>query len=795
MKINRSVIFTLLSITIFIAATAATWIYSRIDSSLPILDGKKTVFGLSAQTVIERDASGVPTITAKNRADIAVALGFVHAQERFFQMDLLRRNSAGELSSLFGDIALDYDKEIRVHRFRERARAIVKQMSKEEELLLKAYTRGVNQGLDYLKFAPFEYLLLSQEPVPWQEEDTVLTVLSMYLDLQYAQGEREQTLGIMAKTLSDEVFSFLNPKGSQWDAAIDGTEFSPTSLPEGEWPTSLLRKIQTTNTPEKSTKIAQEQFVGSNNWAVSGHISTTGSAIVANDMHLGIRVPNTWFKARLLYRQGEEDVDVVGVTLPGTPNIIVGSNTNIAWGFTNSYGDWSDVIVLKTNKDNSQYLTPQGYKDFEHFKQIIAVKDKKSVEIDVMETIWGPVIGKDGDGNLLAYRWVAHDLRAVNLAVLELETAKNVDQAFEIASRSGIPAQNLMVGDKDGNIGWTIMGGIPNKYGNVGELPQDWSTGANGWDGYVEFESYPKVKNPIDHRLWTANSRVVGGEMLRTVGNGGYAIGARSQQIRDRLFESDQFNEQKLLNIALDTEAIFMKRWQAFLNKKVLTPTAIAQNPQWQEVATLLKDESLSAEVHSVAYRVVRNFRLHVRNITFEPLIEQLTAQDENFDFHTIRNQLETPLWQMINEQPTNYQWLSRESWSIIFIEALENTLMEMTDNQPLSQASWGQENQADIRHPLASSIPLFGHYLNMPAEPLPGDGFMPRVDGGSFGASERMIVSPGHEEQAILHMPTSQAGHPWSPYFGVGHSDWVKGKPSPLLPGETKYTLTLLSY
>ena len=225
-------------ISLLVLATALTWLYSKVDSALPLLDGKKTVFGLTKTAVIERDKQGIATIKAQSRADISVALGFVHAQERFFQMDLLRRNSAGELASLFGPVALNYDKSIRKHRFRDRARAIVAQLPKEQFDLIKAYTRGVNQGLKYLYSSPFEYLLLQQEPVQWSEEDSILTIFSMYIDLQYHDGKRERTLGLMKAVLSGDVYAFLDPKGSIWDAAIDGSQLPPSPMPTGAWPSA-----------------------------------------------------------------------------------------------------------------------------------------------------------------------------------------------------------------------------------------------------------------------------------------------------------------------------------------------------------------------------------------------------------------------------------------------------------------------------------------------------------------------------------------------------------------------------
>ncbi len=808
----KRIIIAVLLVSSLILASGATWLYSKVDSALPILDGKKTVFGLKATAIVERDSQGIVTIKAKNRLDVAVSLGFVHAQERFFQMDLLRRNSAGELSSLFGILALDYDKSIRRHRFRERAREIVNTLPKEQSELLKAYTRGVNQGLKYLGTEPFEYLLLQQDPVQWREEDSVLAVFSMYIDLQYHDGQRERSLGLMKAILSADVYAFLDPKGSIWDAAIDNSQLTAAPMPVNAWPAasaSVIKNNTNTAIAEKlfsdhlfSNKNNQaDEFPGSNNWAISGNISSTGSAIVANDMHLGIRVPNTWFRARFEYLQNNKQVHVTGATLPGTPNMVIGSNDNIAWGFTNSYGDYSDVIVLQTLSDGSKYATPEGEVAFTFHQQIIAIKDEQPVEVTIKETIWGPVIGKNHLGELLAYRWVAHDKQAVNLTAIELELAQNVKQAFNIATRSGIPSQNMVVGDKAGNIGWTIMGPIPKKTGHLGETPTYWHTGENGWQGYLTAEQYPRIFNPKGERLWTANSRVVGGKLLDKIGNGGYALGARAGQIRDDLLALTQFDEKALLAVGLDERALFLQRWQDFLLTKVLTEHTITKHSDFSQVKNiLLATKQLSASVDSVSYRLVRNFRLNVRDLVFSELNTTLTKLDDGYQFRSIRHQIETPLWQLINQQNDNFLMRPLASWSAVFNQALQKTIDDMKTTvdekqQPLNTATWGQQNTSSIRHPLSKAVPFIGKWLDMPANPLSGDSYMPKVQGKAFGASERMVVSPGHEATGIFHMPTSQAGHPWSPYYGKGHSDWEQGIASPFLPGETKYTLTLLSY
>jgi penicillin amidase len=795
---------TLLSL-ILLLTLSIFWLYNKVDSALPLLNGKATVFSLQSTTIIDRDSQGIPTIKAKNRHDVAIATGFIHAQERFFQMDLLRRKSAGELARLFGAPALNYDQSIRLHRFRERAKTIIDKLPDSQRLLLKAYTRGVNQGLKSLGAKPFEYLLLQQEPTHWREEDSILTIFSMYVDLQYHDGQRERSLGLMKAIFSADVYAFLNPKGSIWDAAIDNSQFQPSPVPKKAWPaaSSTLTDSKPTavsaNIDNVKYKYQDDEFPGSNSWAISGRISSTGSAIIANDMHLGIRVPNTWFRASFEYRANNIPVKVTGATLPGTPNIVVGSNGHIAWGFTNSYGDYSDIIILNTIDNTEQYLTPTGAKDFKYHKQHIAVKGEQTREITIKETIWGPVIGENHEGKLLVYRWVAHDKQAVNIKATELELAQTVKQAFFIAAQSGIPAQNMVIGDKEGTIGWTIMGPIPEKTGDVGETPTYWDNDKNNWRGYLTPDKYPTVINPQNNRLWTANSRVIGGDMLSKIGNGGYALGARAQQIRDNLNSLKAFNEKALLDIGLDDRALFLTRWKNFLLTKVLHQADLNKHKGFNQVRELLlRDDKLSASIDSTAYRLVRNFRLNTRNLVFSELNNSFKNIDDGYNFRSIRHQIETPLWQMINQQPENFLMRPSQSWSALFNEALQQTINDMTKDgankqQTLVDATWGQQNTSAIKHPLSDAIPFLSMWLDMPSKPLSGDSYMPKVQGTSFGASQRMVVSPGHEETGIFNMPTSQAGHPWSPYYGKGHSDWEKGSASPFLPGKTKYTLTLL--
>ena len=175
--------------------------------------------------------------------------------------------------------------------------------------------------------------------------------------------------------------------------------------------------------------------------------------------------------------------------------------------------------------------------------------------------------------------------------------------------------------------------------------------------------------------------------------------------------------------------------------------------------------------------------------------MNELKNLDSEFNFSSIRAPFETPLWTLINQEPKGTNLIENDDWDALFITSLETTLAEMTKSQTLKEATWGQQNTANIKHPFSQSISILSSWLDMPATPLAGDTYMPRVQGRSFGASQRMSVSPGNEENGIMHVPTSQSGHPWSPYYGKGHLDWVEGKASPFLPGKPVYKLTLQNY
>ncbi|MBM6584173.1 penicillin acylase family protein [Microvirga sp. BT689] len=768
------------------------WALVQLRSSLPLLEGPVTAPELSAVVTVARDAHGVPTLTGRTRADLAWVLGYLHAQERFFQMDGQRRLAAGELAELAGAPLLTQDREHRLHRFRSRATAVLAAMTPDERAVLDAYVGGVNRGLGDLGAVPFEYMLLRSTPAPWTAEDTVLTVYTMYFDLQEADGLTERRRAHSEEALGPPLAAFLFPEGTSWDAPLDGSNLPMPAMPDGQ----VTKRAHTPVAPsDRSTEPAS---LGSNNWAVGGALSSSGAAIVANDMHLGLRVPNIWYRARLMLNDKDAGplLNITGVTLPGAPTIVAGSNGKIAWGFTNSYVDTSDVVVLEpAEEDPALYRTPTGARPLNRVEERICAKGAACEILPIEESLWGPVIGVDRQGRKLAYRWIAHDPVAVNLrSMLELERADTSRDALDIAHRLGIPHQNLVVGDAQGNIGWTVTTPLPQRFGFDGRLPVSWADGSKGWSGYLAPDAVPVVYNPENQRIWTANSRVIGGEALGKLGFGAYAHGSRAHQIRDRLLTKQRFDEEDMLAIQLDDRGVLLERWQGLMLQRL---RAGAGNPHYASLIPEVENWGGRAVPASIGYRLVRTFRSELIGAVYDAYTAPMRAGEpvpasSQRPRPITSKQADGPVWRLLTERPAHLVPPGYQSWDAVVDAGIAKTLSAVTSQAGgrLGAFTWGAANRAEIRHPLTRAVPGLSLFLNPPNEPQPGDLYQPRVASPGTGASERFAVAPGHEGTGIFHMPTSQTGHPLSPYYMIGHEDWVRGRATSFLPGEPKWQM-----
>ena len=776
---------------VVLVAAAAVW---TLRASLPELEGARPISGLQAPVRIARDALGVPDIEATNRVDASRALGFLHAQERFFQMDLLRRRGAGELAALVGPALLDHDREVQRHQLRASARETVRHLSPEHRAILDAYVEGVNQGLQTLGARPPEYLLLRTRPEPWRAEDSLLVGFAMYFTLQDPDAHHEQIPTDSRPPLPPEAVRFFRPDGSAWDAPLDGTRvpFAPMPGPEI---LDFSREAPPESQADVPTAPDPELVPGSNSWGVEGSSSVTGAAIVANDMHLDLGLPNIWYRVCLRWRDSDgTSRRLVGATLPGVPSLIIGSNGRIAWGFTNATLDAADLVRLEWDpSDPSRYRTPDGWKALEKVTVTLDVRGEASVPYTFERTIWGPVLRFETSPHTYAAHWIGHARNAIDFGLLDLESVSSVAEALTVAPRCHIPMQNFLVGDAAGGLGWTLIGAVPYRVGWDGRTSRSWADGQCYWTNPPSTDLRPRFVAQPGQRLWTANNRILGTADYWALGAYQTDSGPRAHQIRDDLLAlPPKTDEPGLLSIHRDDRALFLEPWRRLLLEVLGDPPSGTPSIRWTEARGFVEAWGGRASVESVGYRLVRAFRLRTLDRIYEPVLRRGKSELHAFDFQGGR--AEAPFWALVESKPGHLLNPRFPSYQALFRDAFAAVLEDLDRQQlPLSQATWGARNRSRIQHPLSRAVPKLGRFLDLTPTPLPGDDHMPRVQGVSFGASERMVVSPGHEERGLFHMPGGQSGHFLSPYYVAGHESWVRIEPTPLLPGPPRYTLTLL--
>ena len=783
---------------LLLAALALGWLLLR--ASLPHLDGALRQPGLTSAVRITRDSRGVPTIEATDRLDLAYATGFLHAQDRYFQMDLSRRLAAGELAELFGSVALEQDRNARLFRFRSVAREVLAQAAAAERAVLEAYARGVNAGLARLAGRPWEYWVLGQPPLPWRPEDTILVEHAMWWDLQ-VNGLRREILrqqinarlgGAQCGARWKCGLSFLYPAGTSWDAPAAPASEGAVSAAPAVPPAEVLDVRYGSVASAASAGVPGSPAAGSNSWAVAGRLTTTGAALVANDMHLGERVPPVWYHARLrtVAGAGTQALDLNGVTLPGAPLLVAGSNGHIAWGFTNSYGTWLDVTrVPCTAVGQRELTTPSGPVALSVVREEIRVHGTQPQVLEVKSAAAGVLLRADeAQHNCWFGSWLAQNPAATNLGLMALERATSVAEALALAPAVGIPHQNVVIGDAQGHIGWTIYGRIPEDTG---------ATRARGGAPWTTTADHPRIVDPPLGRIWTANARVatddhqlqlIGGDVA-TLG-AEYDLGARAGQIRDDLLAlQGKVTPADMLRIQLDDRAVFLARWRTLL-LGVLDTEALRDHPRRAQVRQLIASWNARASVDSVGYRLVRAYHDRTQQAVWDMLLAglHLPAQDA-----APPAQFEGPLWQLVTAQPLHLLAKTYPGWPEFLRAQVDATIAELGASCPeLAHCAWGAHNMVRIRHPLSRALPWLASFLDMPTVELPGDHDMPRVQDGAFGASERFAVSPGHEQDGYLHLPGGQSGHPLSPYYRAGFGQWALGTPLSFLPGPAEHTLTL---
>ncbi len=751
-------------------------VYATLAASLPRRSGTTALPGLSAPLAVTLDARAIATVRGESFLDVLRGEGFLHAQERFFQMDLLRRSSAGELAELFGERALEADRAQRPFGYREHARTLRAALPAEQVAWLDAYTAGVNAGLADLAARPPEYWLVGAEPQPWLPEDSLLVVLTFYTMLSN-NDSYERPQGVMHAVLPPALYEFLTPSTSRFDRPVLGS--SPSDPTGGYVPlpipaAGVVDLRQRRAPPRDAAPRVQPPLLGpaSNNWAVDATRGAGGRALVANDPHLSLRLPNIFYRVELEWPERA----LRGVSIPGLPGVLIGASNHVAWGATVSNADQSDWVVVEVDPTNpNRYRTPDGFEAFTTRSAEIAVAGGAPVRSDSRATRWGPVVAEDWLGRPLALHATWLEPQGLDLDIVGLAEATDVASASVILARWAGPSLNWVLADRTGEIAWVANGPLPRRVGFDGSRPESLADGSRSWQGR---RAPPGALGGRDGVLYTANNRTLPPSQADAVSRM-WMRPLRAKRIDELLAERRTFAEHDFLAMQLDTRAEGYEQIRTTILDVVASDE---RDPELQRARALAEAWNGSADVDQAAFRMLNAYYRALLERTLEPLLAPAIEADPTFVYRWPL--VDEVLRRLLDDRPVHLLTSEHADWPSFLRQVLREALADIERGGAL-HAEWGEVNVLDVEHPFAGSLGPLGRPLRLPPAPLPGSMISLRVAAPSYGAVLRMAVAPGAPENGVLELAGGQSGHFLSPQFRDQQRDWVDGAPAPFLAGE----------
>ncbi len=800
------VVLVLLGVLLLIGLIAGVYGVVTARRPFPTTDGSLTIQGLQDKVDIYRDEWGVPSIYAQNQDDLFFAQGYVHAQDRFWQMEFWRHIGQGRVSEIVGEPGLDSDKFIRTvgwNRMAENTVEYYRAEAPEFYHILEVYSAGVNAYIEENRnnFSINRTILgLVNEPweiEPWEPIDTVSWGVVMAHDLSGNYGE-ELDRAELIKTLGEaEVASLLPLYPYDTRPVIAPTSEQVNELPEarldGDTATAVLQTaLQTVDWSRVNTNViaaaphvlGEGSFVGSNNWVISGEHTDTGLPLLANDPHLSIQMPAIWYEVGL----HAPDYNVHGVSFAGVPGVIIGHNDHIAWGVTNVGPDVQDLFIEKINPSNpNQYEFMGEWVDMEVVEEVIKVNGGEDTTLQVRITRHGPIMNEvfDDQSDVLAFQWTASEPSRVLQSVVMLNTAENYDDFREALRYWDLPSQNFVYADVEGNIAYQMPGLVPIRKNGNGLVPVPGWTGEYEWEGWIPYEELPALFNPESGYIVTANHAVVDEDYPYLISLY-WADGDRGQRIVD-MIEAQIDGDGEIT--ADDIAAI------QFDNKLLLADSYIplldglsSDDAQVQAALERLRgwDGQMLRDSVPAALFAIFNREVTYRLLADEVGEENVGTVSNRVFLHQISQQANATWW---DNQVTD----ASETREQILLVALADTVAWFEENVggDMNEWSWGKLHTATFTSsPLGESgIGLIEGIVNR--GPFPADGSSSSVNANGWSwenpagitghPSMRMIQDLSNFDASRLILPTGQSGHPYHPHYDDQIQLWLDGEQHPM--------------
>jgi penicillin G amidase len=813
-------VFAWAALCLVVLATSAVafgllWLRSVTRAALPVLDGDIHLAGLSAPVTVRRDAHGVPHIEAATQEDMFVAQGYVTAQDRLWQMDLYRRNANGELAEILGPTLVKHDIAQRVFGFRAVARRIYEHLAADDRGRFDAYARGVNLYItQHQDTLPAEFRLLMYRPQPWGGADCIsigmmmVDMLDTHWDVKLA---RER---ISTKLNNPKLEADLYPVGSWRDRPPTGELIDLTQPRPGPPPVSEDEEDDRTQADSLSVGDSLRGLratlglpdcdgcaPGSNNWVIAGRHTASGKPLLSNDMHLSLTEPNIWYMADLR----APGYHTAGVTLPGVPYVIAGHNEHVAWGFTALFADVQDLYLENLDGKGNYQDLDGSWKPLGVDHEVIHVRSKADVAIDVQSTGHGPLLNPilSYESRPIALKWTLYDPALNSLPLYAMNTASNWAEFSTALSAWCWPTQNLVYSDDQGHIAYHAVGRVPIREGDKGAfgkpLPRDqtdvryeWGDHPNG-QLYIPFDAMPAAFDPPSGFLATANARV-------TTDKSPYPLSLEWQDPYriERIYKSLQGREQLAPKdlLAVQTD-IYSEVDQEFAHRFAY---AIDHTPgtddRLHKAADLMRSWDGRLTVDSAAASLVTQARAALWPLILKPKLgddaEEYRWAESNFAEEEI-------------VMHGNSDWLppGYKNWDAVLADAVRKCMERSKEHaaapQDVSHWAYGSWHVIDIEHPLAFLLPGVGRIAGTGAQPLSGDTTTVKQVGRAFGPSQRFTMDWSNIDGSTEDIVLGESGNPYSSYFRDQWNDYYGGTTFALpfspqaVASQTQHTLRLL--